>query len=41
MAVGFYDYDLELKPRKLMLNLEAMKIASFYHNLGGISLTSQ
>lgn len=41
MAVGFYDYDLELKPHKLMLNLEAMKIASYYHNLGeSISLVN-
>lgn len=34
MAIGFYDYDIYLKPTKLLLNLEAMKIASYYNNLG-------
>ncbi len=30
MAVAFYDYDLKLKPNKVMLNLEAMKIAAYH-----------
>lgn len=32
MAVGFYDYDIYLKRYKLLLNLEAMKIANYYFN---------
>lgn len=34
MTVGFYDYDLRLKPNKILLNLEAMKIAAYYKNQG-------
>jgi len=34
MAIGFYDYDIYLKPNKLLFNLEAMKIANYYHKLG-------
>jgi hypothetical protein len=37
MAVGFFDYDIILKPKKLYLNLEAMKIAS-YHNKRGTNV---
>jgi len=36
MSIGFYDFDIELKPNKLMLNLEAMKIAAYYNNLGQV-----
>ena len=31
MAVGFYDHDIILKPNRLLLNLELMKIANYYH----------
>jgi len=31
MAIGVYDYDLLLNRKKLFLNLEAMKIASYYN----------
>lgn len=34
MSIAFYDYDIYLKPTKIMLNLEAMKIASYYKNKG-------
>jgi len=34
MSVGFYDYDIHFKPKKLLLNLEAMKIAAYYNKLG-------
>lgn len=34
MSVAFYDYDIYLKKSKIILNLEAMKIASYYKNKG-------
>ena len=34
MAIAFYDYDIYLKPSKIMLNLELMKIASYYNKRG-------
>ena len=34
MAIGFYDFDPGLKPTKLFLNLEAMKLANYYTNKG-------
>lgn len=36
MSIGFYDYDLLLKPSKVVMNLEAMKIANYYHRQGEI-----
>lgn len=34
MAIGFCDMDIIKKPNKLLLNLEAMKIARFYESKG-------
>ena len=31
MAVGLYDHDIILKPNRLLLNLELMKVANYYH----------
>lgn len=34
MSVGFYDTDTHIKPKKLLLNLELMKVANYYREQG-------